>query len=31
LASGLYFYRVQMEGLEQGGAFTQTGKMLLLK
>ncbi|TKJ41165.1 hypothetical protein CEE37_05725 [candidate division LCP-89 bacterium B3_LCP] len=31
LASGLYFYKVVVEGLEQGGSFMDTGKMLLLK
>ncbi|TKJ42425.1 hypothetical protein CEE37_01720 [candidate division LCP-89 bacterium B3_LCP] len=31
LASGLYFYKVIVEGLEQGGNFVDTGKMLLLK
>jgi hypothetical protein len=31
LASGIYFYRVQAEGLERGGRYTDVGKMVLLK
>ena len=31
LASGMYFYRIEMEGLERGGRFADVRKMLLLK
>lgn len=31
LASGIYFYRVAAQGLERGGNFQKTAKMLLLK
>jgi len=31
LASGVYFYQVTAEGLEQGGKYQNVGKMLLLK
>jgi hypothetical protein len=31
LASGVYFYRVSMEGLEHSARYSSTGKMLLLK
>ncbi len=31
LASGMYFYRITAQGLEQGGQFQGTGKMLVLK
>ena len=31
LSSGVYFYRITAEGLEQGGRFIAVGKMLLLK
>jgi hypothetical protein len=27
----VYFYRITAEGLERGGEFQDTGKMLLLK
>ncbi len=31
LASGVYIYRITAQGLENGGKFQNTGKMLLLK
>jgi len=31
LSSGVYFYRVMVEGLERSGKHQNTGKMLLLK
>lgn len=31
LSSGVYFYRITAEGLERGGKYQATGKMLLLK
>lgn len=31
LSSGIYFYRVTVQGLEGGGSFRQAGKILLLK
>lgn len=31
LASGVYFYRIETEGLERGGHFADVRKMLLLK
>ena len=31
LPSGMYFYRIQAEGLERGGRFEDVGKMLVLK
>ncbi len=31
LASGVYFYRIEMKGLERGGHFADVRKMLLLK
>ena len=31
LASGMYFYRIELKGLERGGRFADVRKMLLLK